>query len=83
VTGNVTVQRYMSKEGANSTRIYRYIASPVQDATVADIQLEIPVTGTFTGTSVCSGCGVAPSLFYYSEAVITDPNNSGANDIND
>lgn len=83
VTGNVTVQRYMTKEGANNTRIYRYIASPVQNATVADLQAEIPVTGHFTGTSTCTGCNRTPSLAYYSENVITDIDNSNTVDIND
>lgn len=83
VLGNVTVQRYMAKEGANNTRIYRYIASPVQNATIADLQQEIPVTGPFTGSSACTGCGAAASMFYYSEPVITDVNNSGAADMGD
>jgi hypothetical protein len=67
ITGNVTVQRYMTIEGANSTRIYRYISSPVQSATIADFQNEIPVTGSFTGTSVCSGCTTSASMFWYDE----------------
>lgn len=89
VTGNVTVQRYMSIEGGNNSpgynngRIYRYISSPVQNATVQDIQAEIPVTGSFTGTTVCSGCGTSQSMFLYNESVITDVNGSGANDTND
>ncbi len=89
VTGNVSVQRYMSIEGGNNSpaynngRIYRYISSPVQNATVQDIQAEIPITGSFTGTTVCSGCGTSQSMFLYNEAVITDINGSGANDVND
>ncbi|MBX2944868.1 MAG: T9SS type A sorting domain-containing protein [Cyclobacteriaceae bacterium] len=70
VQGNVTVQRYMSLEGPNS-RIYRYISSPIQSATVADIQNEIPVSGSFTGSSVCTGCTANPSMFRYDETVIT------------
>lgn len=69
VTGNVTVQRYMALEGANNTRIYRYISSPVQNATIADLQNEIPVTGPFTGSSVCSGCTTTASMFWYDETV--------------
>ncbi|HEY8935028.1 MAG TPA: hypothetical protein VIM65_07390, partial [Cyclobacteriaceae bacterium] len=72
VIGKVTVQRYMSIEGANSGRIYRYISSPVQNAPVSDIQNEIPVTGTFTGNnnSSCTGCGGSStqSMFSYNEA---------------
>jgi len=77
VTGNVTVQRFMAKEGPNNNRIYRYISSPVQNASVADIQNEIPVTGSFTGTSVCSGCLTNQSMFSYNETVITDTNGNG------
>lgn len=84
VSGKVTVQRFMTKEGANNGRIYRYISSPILNATVADLQAEIPVTGTFTGRSSCSGCtSSSQSLFAYNEAVITDTNASGANDQED
>jgi hypothetical protein len=83
VSGDVTVQRYMSKEGPNNTRIYRYIASPVQNATAADLQTEIPVTGSFTGTSVCQGCGTTQSMFSYQESVTTDTNGNGLADMSD
>lgn len=57
VTGSVTAQRYMDGEG----RIYRYISSPVTNPQVLDLQGEIPITGSFTGTSFtaptnCAGC---------------------------
>lgn len=53
----ITMQRFMSAEG----KVFRYISSPVQSATVLDLQGEISVTGSFTGTSFppqtgCSGC---------------------------
>jgi hypothetical protein len=83
VTGNVTVQRYMTKEGANSAKIYRYISSPVQNASVADIQNEIPVTGPFAGANTCSGCGTGQSMFSYNESIITDADGSGTADLND
>jgi hypothetical protein len=83
VTGQVTVQRYMTRQGWNNLRIYRYIASPVQNGTVADLQNEIYVTGSFTGSSTCTGCISNPSLFYYDETVITDINGSGTADFND
>ncbi len=83
VTGNVTVQRYMSIEGPNSGRIYRYISSPVQSAPVSQIQNFIPVTGTFTGTSPCSGCGTNQSMFSYDETVITGDLNAGYVDFPD
>ncbi|MCA4899888.1 MAG: T9SS type A sorting domain-containing protein, partial [Cytophagales bacterium] len=69
VTGNVTVQRFMAIEGANSNRIYRYISSPVQAAAVSQIQNFIPVTGGFTGASSCSGCGTAQSMFAFNETL--------------
>jgi hypothetical protein len=83
VTGNITVQRYMSIEGPNNTRIYRYITSPVQGGTVADIQEEIPVTGTFVGSTNCKDCTTTQSMFAYNETVITDVNGSGSSDFND
>jgi hypothetical protein len=83
VTGNVTVQRYMSIEGPNGGRIYRYISSPVQGATVADLQDEIPVTGSFTGTSTCTGCLTNQSLFSYNESEIGDTNGDLVNTFDD
>lgn len=71
VQGNVTVQRYMTIEGASGGRIYRYISSPVQNASVADMQNEIPITGTFTGRSTCTGCTTSASMFSYNETVTT------------
>lgn len=83
VTGNVTVERFMTKEGANNNRIYRYISSPVQHAAVSDFQNEIPVTGLFTGASTCTGCASTPSMFVYDESVITDIDASGTADLHD
>jgi hypothetical protein len=77
VSGNVTVQRFMTKEGPNNNRIYRYISSAVQNASVADLQQEIPVTGVFTGTSVCTGCLANQSMFAYNETVTTDTDGNG------
>ncbi|MBN8650232.1 MAG: T9SS type A sorting domain-containing protein [Cytophagales bacterium] len=83
VIGDVTVQRYMEIEGASGGRIYRYVSSPVQSAPVSQIQAEIPVTGSFTGTSVCAACGSTQSMFLYNESVITDTNGSGGNNFDD
>ncbi|MBL0745847.1 T9SS type A sorting domain-containing protein [Chryseolinea lacunae] len=82
INGAVTVQRFMSQEGVNNS-LYRYIASPVERASVADIQNEIPIMGSFTGSSVCTGCGRAQTMFLYNESVVTDLNRSGVADLDD
>ncbi len=74
--GSVTVQRYMSGEGY---RMYRYISSPVTNATVAGWQDDFSITGPFTGYSktdpsnnssiVCGyRLGTGASMFIYNEA---------------
>lgn len=83
VNGAVTIQRYMAIEGVNGGRIYRYIASPIIAATVADLQAEIPVSGTFTGRSNCSGCGTNQSMFSYYEPTIVDTNGNGISNFDD
>lgn len=65
VAGNVTTQRYVASEG----RIYRYISSPVQAASVDSLQDDMFVTGPFAGASSCGSCSTSvPSLFYYDAA---------------
>lgn len=64
VTGDVIAERYMGSEG----RIYRYISSPVTNATVAQLQQHFPITGVFPQASTCSGCITnSPSFYYYNE----------------
>jgi hypothetical protein len=76
ISGDITVQRYMSGED----RIYRYLSSPVSDASVAQWQDDFPITGTFTNPSSAQTiCGIKmrpanPSLFYYDENVPGDIN---------
>ena len=66
IQGNITVQRYLSIEGA-AGRTYRYISPSVSNAPVSDLQRDIPVTGNFAGSSLCTGCSTNPSLFWYDE----------------
>jgi hypothetical protein len=76
VIGEVTVQRFI----ALSSRLYRYLSTPVQGTTIADWQPYFSITGNFTGrsttnpytglTSIC-GTSINPnsaSLFIYNEA---------------
>jgi hypothetical protein len=80
VTGNVTVQRYMSFEGGsnspsyNNGRIYRYLSTPVQNPSIAQWQDDFYVTGSFPGahngsTPGCTGCTTNPSLYYYDSSI--------------
>ncbi len=83
ISGDITVQRYMSIEGATNGRIYRYLSSPISNATVQDLQNEIPITGNFTGSSTCTGCSTTPSMFLYDESIVSDVDGSGSTNLND
>lgn len=71
VTGDVTVQRFMSAESLGGQGgLYRYISSPVTNATVASWQDDFPITGSFTGTSTGPGLTTNASMFIYQESVV-------------
>jgi trimeric autotransporter adhesin len=77
VTGNITVQRYISQEN----RVYRYISTPVSNTSVSDWQDDFAITGNFGGASTSDPetgettiCGLAikpstPSMYTYNESV--------------
>lgn len=76
VTGIVTVERRISSEVTH----YRYISSPITDATVAQLKDDFPVQGNFVDPSptqkICgstaSSTGI--SMYWYDERVAGDPN---------
>ncbi len=61
VTGNVTVQRFIPSGG----RTWRFLASSVTNARVADWQDDFPIIGDFDGAS---GSAAGPSMYRYVEA---------------
>jgi hypothetical protein len=65
LSGNMLFEKYFAGAGF---KYWRHIGAPVTGATVADLQNEIPISGTFTGND--NGTGVIPinafpSLYYY------------------
>lgn len=74
VSGNVTVQRFMSGEG----KIYRYLSTPVSGAFVSQWKDDFLITGPFLDPSPRTRiCGVfadpsQTSLYYYDQSVPGD-----------
>jgi hypothetical protein len=74
VSGDVTVQRYMSGEG----KIYRYLSSPVTNAMVSQWKDDFLIQGPFLDPSPTTVlCGVRASsasttMYYYDETVAGD-----------
>jgi hypothetical protein len=73
ISGNVTVQRYLPNSG--SLRAYRYLASPVTNATVSQWKSSFPITGTFNDPSTPAEwpafptlTQANPSMYSYNEA---------------
>lgn len=73
--GNLIVQRYLPNTTASQA--YRYLASPVTNATASQWKDDFPITGTFNDPSTnaeWAGQGLptftqtAPSMFIYNEA---------------
>ena len=69
IIGNLVFQKYFVGQGK---KYWRHISSAVSDATVADLQSEIPISGAFTGNDNGKDFGTFsipanayPSLYYY------------------
>ncbi|HEY8401109.1 MAG TPA: T9SS type A sorting domain-containing protein [Cytophagaceae bacterium] len=76
IEGDVTVQQYIY----SPYKIWRYLSSPVANATIADWQNEIPVTGTFANPNTGSGLNSqSPSIYYYDETFGGGMNNGYVN----
>jgi Ig-like domain CHU_C associated/Secretion system C-terminal sorting domain len=65
LTGEITVERYMSSEGG----VWRYISAPVSGLLVSDWQTQFPITGSFTGADDLGGANL-PSVYVYDEPTI-------------
>jgi len=83
ITGNVTVERFVKGPSAGNGRRWRFMSSPVQSATLLDLQQEIYVTGygtgTTPGTTNSQGFDATynnePSVYWYNELETGNLNN--------
>ncbi len=81
ITGNVVAQRYIPSNG----RRWRFMASPITNATINDWRNEIYVTGPGTGNTIgttnSNGFDAtqnnSPTIYWYNEALITGDLNTG------
>ena len=81
ITGNVTVQRYIPE----SARRWRFVSSPLTNATIEDWRNEIFITGPGTGNTIgtinSNGYDAtqnnAPGIYWYNETLTTGDLNSG------
>ncbi|WP_296620946.1 T9SS type A sorting domain-containing protein [Marivirga sp.] len=73
VSGNITAERYIVRRDQTLDRGYHIVGFPSTGVTVADIQNELPINGTFTGASGYVGDGSInpnnPSLYRYNESL--------------
>jgi uncharacterized protein YueI len=81
ITGNVTVQRYIPE----SARRWRFVSSPVTNATIEDWRNEIFITGPGTGTTIGTTnsngfdatASNAPGIYWYNESLTSGDLNTG------
>jgi len=81
ITGNVKVQRYIPE----SARRWRFVSSPVSNATLEDWRDEIFITGPGTGTSIGTinsngfdaTANNAAGVYWYNEALTSGDLNTG------
>ena len=64
IVGDVTVHRHMDAEG----RIYRYISSPIQNASVASLKDDFAITGRFQDPTGSGLRSTSPSFYFYDES---------------
>lgn len=75
ITGNPTINGNVNyQRNIEPGRKYKYLAFPVKNIQVADVQDHIPITGSFPQTSQGDGMTANPSFFYYNGTLATPEN---------
>ncbi|MEO1052808.1 MAG: T9SS type A sorting domain-containing protein [Bacteroidota bacterium] len=64
VSGDVTYQRFYV-----ASDVWTHFGVPITGVTVADLQDDFPISGSFTGASTGGGISSNPSLYFYDESV--------------